>query len=363
MRLVEIVRELDRLLPPSPGRGERTVVAEPGDGRVVRRLGFALEPWPGLAAWTERETLDALVLHRHWGLEPHALPPGLGVAATHAPFDERLGLGFNPHLARALALADPAPLGERDGLPLGMVGGVEPDFVDRLARVFGGLETVGPGPSRPRRAAVARAMTPELVHLAAAADADVYVTGELRATARAAVLEAGIAAVAVGHRRSETWSLGLLARLLADLPDMVVALAPDGTVPHIAVAPPTTIRAMTTTTTTFDAFFAEFAELVREQAASRGFTPAEEAVAVGRFGSRFAAFRRGAEALRLMWDGTEHWLVLEYRPMPEYATAVEWTGLLTERYDGVNIAAVDYERLRAGLLEALERVWRRRSPY
>jgi hypothetical protein len=111
----------------------------------------------------------------------------------------------------------------------------------------------------------------------------------------------------------------------------------------------------------FDAFFEEFATLVQTTSAAHGFTPAEEAVAVGRFGSRLAAFRRGPETLRLVWDGREHWLALEYKPVPEYSPALEWTGLLHERYDGRFVSPDDHSRLRRGLEGALVAVWQRRA--
>jgi putative NIF3 family GTP cyclohydrolase 1 type 2 len=80
------------------------------------------------------------------------------------------------------------------------------------------------------RIAVARAMTGDLVGEASRAGADVYLTGELRPTARPAVLATGIAAVTVGHARAERWSLGLLGHLLAaEWPDLRIDLAPEGT--------------------------------------------------------------------------------------------------------------------------------------
>ncbi|HEU4699119.1 MAG TPA: hypothetical protein VFS40_08065 [Gemmatimonadales bacterium] len=111
----------------------------------------------------------------------------------------------------------------------------------------------------------------------------------------------------------------------------------------------------------FDDFFAGFAELIRTASAPHGFVPAEEAVAVGRFGSRMATFRRGGELLQLVWDGREHWLAFEFRPMPEYSPAIEWTGLLNDRFDGRQISPDDEQRLRAGLEDVLAQVWRRRA--
>lgn len=192
-----------------------------GAVRPVARLGLALEPWDGLAAWVREERLDAVFLHRPWGLAPGALPPGTGLLASHRPFDERLTTGMNPALAARLGMAGPEPFGERGGRPLGMIGSVvRQPFAEFLARVsgeFGGVEAAEP----PRgeevaRVAAANAMTDGLVREAAGRGADVYLTGQLRAPARAAVAAAGIGVVAAGHRRAEEWGLRELARLLRE---------------------------------------------------------------------------------------------------------------------------------------------------
>ncbi len=185
--------------------------------RPVARLGLALEPWDGLGAWARAERLDAVFLHRPWGLAPGVLPPGTGLLASHRPFDERLTTGFNPALAARLGMTGLEPLGERDGRPLGMLGAVaRQPFDDLLARArteFGGVEAAQP----PRGGEVARlaavnAMTDALVREAAARGADAYLTGVQRVPARAAVAETGIGVVAVGHRRAEEWGLRELAR-------------------------------------------------------------------------------------------------------------------------------------------------------
>lgn len=129
-------------------------------------------------------------------------------------------LGFNPHLARVLEMREAAPFGDREGRPLGMLGDVAPARVDewtaRAESLFGGVEErAGGTPDQPvRRVAVVGAMTDALVREAAARGADLYLTGQLRGPAADALRETGMAAVAVGHRRSEEWGLGMLASLL-----------------------------------------------------------------------------------------------------------------------------------------------------
>lgn len=66
------------------------------------------------------------------------------------------------------------------------------------------------------RVVAANAMTDALVREAAGRGADVYLTGQLRAPARAAVAQTGIGVVATGHHRAEEWGLRELARLLRE---------------------------------------------------------------------------------------------------------------------------------------------------
>jgi putative NIF3 family GTP cyclohydrolase 1 type 2 len=201
---------------------ERGGVFRPGDGRPVARLGAALEPWPGIARWAERERLDALFLHRPWRLPGGVPAPGVGVVWSHLPFDERLTTGLNPRLAEALGMRGLEPLGARDGRPLGMVGDVAPGaaaaWAGRAAAAFGGEEArLVPDPAAPvARVAVVGAMTDALVREAAARGAGLYVTGQLRQPGRAAAAETGTAVLAVGHARSEWWGVRALARLVAE---------------------------------------------------------------------------------------------------------------------------------------------------
>jgi len=184
--------------------------------REVRRLGLALEPSTNL----RDAAVDALFLHRPWGVETAGLPADVGVLASHLPFDERLTIGCNPDLAQVLGLSAIEVLGTKEGCPLGMIGdvpgGIEA-LVERITSELGEPEQVDRGRGNPpRRVAVVGAMTDALVHEAAVRGAAVYVTGQMRAPARAAATETGIAVVSVGHRRAEVWGLHLLARHLRD---------------------------------------------------------------------------------------------------------------------------------------------------
>lgn len=213
--LAEFIGELldARAFPDEP-----PAVFVPSD-REVRRLGLALEPAPGVADWVDAERLDALFLHRPWGVEDAGLPADVGVLASHAPFDHRLTVGHNPDLARDLGLRDPRPFAEKDGRAIGMTGGVEPadaaSFIGRVAHLFGGLDEVLPGRTEAiRRVAVAGAMTDALVRDAAARGADLYLTGQIRQPGLRAAAETGIRVVAVGHARGEAYGLRLLAGMI-----------------------------------------------------------------------------------------------------------------------------------------------------
>ena len=218
----------------------------PAGDRDVRRLGLALEPWPGLSAWVEDERVHLLFLHRPWRLTDEQrrglAARGVGVLAYHLAFDERLTTGLNPALAAACGWSEPEVLGDKEGRPLGMVCGLpeERSFgaeAQRLREQFGGLEQVAPPAAGPgtaiTRVAVVGAMTDALVRAAQAAGAGLYATGQWRQPARAAVQETGIGVVAIGHRRSEEWGLQALARLLAEHTkardeELTVVSAPPG---------------------------------------------------------------------------------------------------------------------------------------
>lgn len=204
------------------------------DGPIAR-LGLALEPWPGLAAWAATERLDALWLHRPWKLAEHPAPAGLGVLAHHLAFDERLTIGFNPLLGAALGLTGPEPFGEKDGRPLGMIGRGErlgfADLARRVEEVFGGLDLAVPPrvpEPMPPNVAVVGAMTEALVRDAVARGAGVYLTGQWRRPAEAAARETGLGVLTVGHARAERWGLRTLAGLLRERWAVLeVMLAPE----------------------------------------------------------------------------------------------------------------------------------------
>lgn len=195
---------------------------EDNDVKTVRRIGLGLERRSCEKAEAGKVSLDALFLHRPFLLPPHVLPH-LPVLASHKGFDAHLAMGYNRALADALGLLEPLePLERADkgGAVVGMVGRLrEPvswyTLRAHVAAEFGGIELALPGPfAMITRLAVAGAMTPELVALAAERGAEAYITGQFREVARKAAGQHGIAVLAVGHRRSERWGVARLAREL-----------------------------------------------------------------------------------------------------------------------------------------------------
>ncbi len=198
--------------------------------RPIQRLGLALEPFPDVATWVTDNQLDALWIHRPWQLDLTQLPPTLGVAYNHLPFDEHVTMGYNPRLATQLhATGTLEPLGFKQATretgeplpqrPIGMLFDTAMQNVGEWVRhtqtLFGGYDRIEPGRQRfIERVAVVGAMNDALVREAADRGGTLYLTGQYRPSAQKAVDETGIAVIALGHRRSEEWGLRALADIL-----------------------------------------------------------------------------------------------------------------------------------------------------
>ena len=191
--------------------------------RPVRRLGLRLEAGRAPYAWAE--AVDAVLLHRPFGLWPARVPDGLGALAYHRALDERFAVGHSPALARALGLEPEGEPLTRGGKTVGLVGALPAplaaaDALDRLADVLGGVDrTVGPDPggaAAVARVALVGAMTEELVEEAAERGVGVYVTGQVRQPGVTPAEACGVVVVAVGQERAERWGLLHLGRLVAE---------------------------------------------------------------------------------------------------------------------------------------------------
>ncbi|MBW4664032.1 MAG: Nif3-like dinuclear metal center hexameric protein [Chroococcus sp. CMT-3BRIN-NPC107] len=185
--------------------------------RAIARFGLALEPWSEFTAWTQQERLDGLFLHRPWQMPT----VDIGVIAYHLAFDESLTLGFNPRLATVLEMSNLEVLSEKEGRALGMLGDIEShsfnQYCDRLKQIFHGCDRIIPSlTGNISRVAVVGAMTDVLVREAKERGANIYITGQLRQSAKLALEETGISCVTIGHRRSEEWGLRSLSGLLRD---------------------------------------------------------------------------------------------------------------------------------------------------
>jgi len=185
--------------------------------RAIARFGLSLEPWAQLADWVQQEQLDGLFLHRPWQLQTI----DIGVVAYHLAFDESLTIGFNPRLATVLGMSKLEVLGEKEGRAIGMLGDVESyrfdKYCDRISQVFNGYDKAISGTtSEISRVAVVGAMNDLLVQEASDRGANIYITGQLRQSAKLALQETGISCVAIGHRLSEEWGLRALSGLLRD---------------------------------------------------------------------------------------------------------------------------------------------------
>ena len=216
-------------------------VADPNGARRPRRgnvasIGLLLEADGETPEWVARESLDALFVHRPWGL-PVLLPGDPGVLAYHLAFDERLTLGMNPRLAERIGLGMLEVLGRKEGRPLGMIGAIErqslTDVVSRIEQEFGRIDVlpgrVGDGVAR---VAVVGAMWPELVVEAAERGAELYLTGDVRARAMRAAEETGIAVASAGHRSPEAWGMRTLGVMIETaFPDIRVVLEPTLSTP------------------------------------------------------------------------------------------------------------------------------------
>ncbi len=190
--------------------------------RRVTHLGLRLDAGAPPYGWARG--LDAVLVHRPFGLWPARLPAGVGVFACHSALDAWLWTAARPSLADALGVApDGEPL-RRDGRRVGVVGDGPSDLVARLATLTGPPEaTVGDAAQAVGRVAVLGAMTDALVREAAARGATHVVTGQIRRPGVAAAEATGLAVVATGQDAAEAWALRALAACItADWPAIEV---------------------------------------------------------------------------------------------------------------------------------------------
>ena len=190
--------------------------------RPIRRMGFALDPWPTLPSWLEHEDLDAIFLHRPQQLDRDTVPPTRGVLYAGAPFDERLTIGFVPRMAEVLGLRGRSPMADKSGRPLGMVGDLPKPVTTAEWRrlvmdMYGGVDEGWENNVQSiRKVAIVNQITPTLVQEAANRGAQAFLTPILRESAQASCRANNMAAFSTGIKRAEHWGLRTLAGMIRE---------------------------------------------------------------------------------------------------------------------------------------------------
>ena len=170
--------------------------------RPIRRMGFALDPWPTLPSWLEHEDLDAIFLHRPQQLDRDTVPPTRGVLYAGAPFDERLTIGFVRPLGMVGDLPKPVTTAEWRRLVMDMYGGVDEVWENNVQSI--------------RKVAIVNQITPALVQEAANRGAQAFLTPILRESAQASCRANNMAAFSTGIKRAEHWGLRTLAGMIRE---------------------------------------------------------------------------------------------------------------------------------------------------
>ncbi|GCE08407.1 Nif3-like dinuclear metal center hexameric protein [Dictyobacter aurantiacus] len=195
-------------------------IYHPGS-RTIENLGLAIEPWPAIGQWAQEQELDAIFLHRPWHARLHTLPAGVGILAYHLAFDLSLTLGYNPRLAEMLGMRNLVPCVFRDGIAYGMLGDIAAIplkvMINDLSTIFGHPPAMEPEyVDSVRRIAVVGAMTDASIRETADLGAQVYITGQFRQPARAAVQQTRMTVATIGHAICEQRGLRDLGSLLSE---------------------------------------------------------------------------------------------------------------------------------------------------
>jgi len=205
-----------------------------GAGEVTR-LAFAVDA--SLAAVQEAAEAGAQMLIVHHGLfwgKPlmvtgihhhrlkRLLDADLSLYGAHLPLDLHEEVGNNAVLARWLNLDELTPFGEYQGVLLGVAGCLPAtvslgDFAAQVEKVQEEqIIQIWPfGPPNVRRVGIISGGAADFLDQAAAAGADVYLTGEVSHGSYHQAHELGLNVVFGGHYATETAGLKALAEHLA----------------------------------------------------------------------------------------------------------------------------------------------------
>jgi dinuclear metal center YbgI/SA1388 family protein len=164
-----------------------------------------LEPWTGMLSRRVNELINA----------------NIALYACHLPLDAHPESGNNYGLARKLDLCELTPFGEWKGHTIGVMGTLP---ASRAAGEI--IQTLFPcdsedcvilpfGKERLSRVAIVSGGGADETVQAAAAGADVFITGEIGHTQYHLAQESGITVIAAGHYRTETIGVQLMRRKIA----------------------------------------------------------------------------------------------------------------------------------------------------
>lgn len=243
MLVAQLVAAIDRLAPPSLAEEWDNVGLIVGrHNQPVRRVLVALELRPEVLAEAREHGCDAVLTH-HPPIFPtlravtdgsagevvlRAAEDRVAVLAAHTNLDACRG-GLNDVMAAILEMIQPVPLRPSPGMPssgLGRVGTVRPitlgDLVERVGTGFGGapVQYAGDPWTRVRRVACCTGSGAALIDEARAAEADAYVTSDLKY--HDADRAGGLPLVQLPHGRAERVALKRWVKVLER------ALTPEG---------------------------------------------------------------------------------------------------------------------------------------
>ncbi|MGO1166720.1 MAG: Nif3-like dinuclear metal center hexameric protein [Janibacter sp.] len=250
IRLRDVLTVLEQMFPTDSAQSWDRVGLVTGDpDQPVRRVHAAVDPTLEVIEEARDAGADLLITHHPLllrGVHSVATTSAKGasvtslvvsdtalfVAHTNADVAEP---GVNSALAQACGLVDPEPLSLEEGRAMGRVGDLAAEtdlasFSEGLARALpsapGGLRVSGPADGRVRRVALLGGAGDGLIDAARVADADVYVTSDLRHHPALEAREESRAGggtpflVDAGHWATESlWLEHLLTRLGNSLAD------------------------------------------------------------------------------------------------------------------------------------------------
>jgi dinuclear metal center YbgI/SA1388 family protein len=150
------------------------------------------------------------------------LQADMSLIAYHLPLDAHPELGNNARWGALLGVAGPEPLDPLDPRAVGNIGDLpEPaTLADLVARVRGITERdpllIGDAGTSVQRVAWCTGAAQGYIEKAAAAGADVYISGEISEPTVHAARELGVAYLAAGHHATERYGVQALAEALAE---------------------------------------------------------------------------------------------------------------------------------------------------